>query len=309
MKPEIMPTRLWLFLFMAAVLFSCKKEEQVVFTDNDIPPYSEIPTLLVENYVNRLYIDLIGREPTDAEMAADVAALEAADLSMAVRIALVQFLTGSEEAASADETYKSAYFRKFYEDQKARFLDGIGEGALMDDYNVFRGLAVTDSIQGNILGYEIFMLEANKLMAVMDSRIDLQNGTITVDEMCRRMMFNSIYDEINMNTFNFINASFDDSFFRFPTETELENAFPTIEFNGPGVLFGQSISTKSDYLLILTTSSEFREGMIRWCYRNLLARDAESFEVVALLPVFNNGFDTKLVQQHILISDEYAGFD
>ncbi|MFN8700403.1 MAG: hypothetical protein ACK5XQ_13870, partial [Flavobacteriales bacterium] len=205
MKPEIMPTRLWLFLFMAAVLFSCKKEEQVVFTDNDIPPYSEIPTLLVENYVNRLYIDLIGREPTDAEMAADVAALEAADLSMAVRIALVQFLTGSEEAASADETYKSAYFRKFYEDQKARFLDGIGEGALMDDYNVFRGLAVTDSIQGNILGYEIFMLEANKLMAVMDSRIDLQNGTITVDEMCRRMMFNSIYDEINMNTFNFIN--------------------------------------------------------------------------------------------------------
>jgi hypothetical protein len=122
-------------------------------------------------------------------------------------------------------------------------------------------------------------------------------------------MFNSIYDEINMNTFNFINASFDDSFFRFPTETELENAFPTIEFNGAGVLFGQSISTKSDYLLVLTTSSEFREGMIRWCYRNLLARDAESFEVVALLPVFNNGFDTKLVQQHILISDEYAGFD
>jgi len=305
-----MSLRIWLTVFLAALfLASCKKEEEVVFSNNTIPPYDEIPTLLVENYVNRLYIDLIGREPIDLEMTADVATLEQFNLSKAARITLVQKLMFSANDAGGEATYKEAYYRKLYEDQKARFLDGAGEGALNEDYSLWRSIAYNDSLNGNMFGYEIFMLEANKLLALMNSMGELREGTITIDEMARRMMFNSHYDEINMNSFNFINASFDDCFFRFPTESELESVFPTIEFNGPGALFGQAISTKSDYLLVLTNSGEFSEGMIRWCYRSLLARDATSFEVSQALPLFNPGYNTPITQQNILISDEYAGFD
>src|SRR6218665_3290708 len=78
------------FLLSVVALFvvGCKKPEQEVFTDNNIPVYTGTPTLLVENYVNRLYIDLIGREPNDAEMAADVQVLENASLSQQARINL-----------------------------------------------------------------------------------------------------------------------------------------------------------------------------------------------------------------------------
>ncbi len=301
---------LWISLSLYMLVGTgCKKDEIKVYPDNTIPPYSEVSTLLVENYVNRLYIDIIGREPTDIEMAQSTASLESGKLSAASRTALVQRLMFSEEDAGGGSTYKSAYFQKFYDDQKARFLDGVSESTLDEEYSVLRFIAVQDSMMGNMLSYQIVMLEANKIKAVMDSRLELQNGTIEIDEMCRRMMFNSIYDDINMNTFNFINASFDDCFYRFPTEAELNAAFDPIEFNGPGQLFGQSVSNKTEYLQVLTHSNEFAEGMIRWCYRSLLSRDAETIEVISLLDDFNAEHKTSTIQQFILISDEYAGFD
>lgn len=302
-----------ILLLLAAIAFAfgsgCKKESETVFTGNEIPPYSEIPTLLVENYVNRLFIDIIGREPTDGEMSAEVAALEGADLSAQARTNLVVKLMSSTLPAGGGESYQSAYFRKLYEDQKARFLDGTGEGAVIDEYNQWRSIAILDSLNGDMLSYQIIMIEANKVEDLLDSREDLQNGLITIDEMCRRMMFNSVYDNINMNTFNFINASFDDCFFRFPTEAELNAAFDPIEFNGAGSLFNEAIANKADYLRIMTTSDEFSEGMVRWCYRSLLSREASTIEVVNLLDEFNNGYNTSLVQQSILITDEFAGFN
>ena len=50
---------------------SCKREDNII-PNNNAPYYGEIPTLLLENYVNRCYIDLLGREPLDDEMIEDV---------------------------------------------------------------------------------------------------------------------------------------------------------------------------------------------------------------------------------------------
>lgn len=297
------------FWWLSLVLLSCRKEETVVFSGNDIPPYAGIPTLLVENYVNRLYIDLIGREPTDAEMSADVQMLESGNLTSTSRGQLVDRLMASEETSGGGESYRNAYYRKLYEDFKARFLDGASEQSLAEEYNMWRSIAVLDSLAGNMITYQLVMMEADKVRNVILSREQLGAGSIGVDEMSRRMMFNSVYDEINMNAFNFINASFEDCFFRFPTEAELELAFNPIDFNGPGALFGQAISNKTEYLAVLTSAAEFDEGMIRWCYRTLLGREAGSAEVMSLLPVFGEDHDLQAVQRTILISDEFAGFD
>ena len=54
---------LYILIFLIGLL-SCKKDIEII-NDNDAPYYGEIPTLLLENYVNRLYIDLLGREPLD----------------------------------------------------------------------------------------------------------------------------------------------------------------------------------------------------------------------------------------------------
>lgn len=297
------------WFFMLALAVSCKKDPEIVtFTDNTIPPYSEVSTLLVENYVNRLYIDLIGREPTDGEMSADVAALEAGQLSAAARTTVVYKLMNNTAYIEGDSSYAHAYHLKFYDDQKARFLNGASEVDMYESYYLYYYISVQDSIAGNMLASQLNRAEANKMRAAIESNRDLRLGTITVSEMCRRMCFNAIYDDINMNTFNYINATFDNLYFRFPTEAELDAAYAPVDYNGSGVLFGQVINSKTEYLNVLLNNAEFAEGMIRWAYSSLLSREPQTIEVFNLLDDFNNGENIEAVQISILITDEYAGF-
>ncbi len=297
------------WFFMLALAVSCKKDPEIVtFTDNTIPPYSEVSTLLVENYVNRLYIDLIGREPTDGEMSADVAALEAGQLSAAARTTVVDKLMNNTAYIEGDSSYAHAYHLKFYDDQKARFLNGASEVDMYESYYLYYYISVQDSIAGNMLASQLNRAEANKMRAAIESNRDLRLGTITVSEMCRRMCFNAIYDDINMNTFNYINATFDNLYFRFPTEAELDAAYAPVDYNGSGVLFGQVINSKTEYLNVLLNNAEFAEGMIRWAYSSLLSREPQTIEVFNLLDDFNNGENIEAVQISILITDEYAGF-
>ena len=87
-----------LFIFASLLLvFAACKPEEIVFPDNPVPPYDEISTTLVQNYVNRMYIDLIGREPTDLEMERDVALMEADSLSMEIRLTVMnELMTGTD---------------------------------------------------------------------------------------------------------------------------------------------------------------------------------------------------------------------
>lgn len=295
---------------MAVFFASCKKEpETVTFSGNTIPPYDEVSTLLVENYVNRLFIDLTGREPTDAEMDAEVAALEAGDLSTEVRGALVDKIMTNTAFIEGDSSLKHAYYQKFYDDHKGRFLNGASESEMYEMYYLYYFISVQDSMAGNMLAYELNRAEANEMRAAIESRRDLMTGAIDVKEMCRRMCYNPLYDEINMNTFNYINATFDDLYYRYPTEAELDQAFPPVDYNGSGILFGTVINNKTEYLNLLLNNSEFGEGMIRWAFISLLGREPSSVEIYNLIDNFNTGQNIRYVQKSILITDEYAGFD
>ncbi len=299
-----------LAMILLAVFFaSCKKEsETVTFTGNTIPPYDEISTILVENYVNRVFIDLTGREPTDAEMSAEVSALESGDLSMEVRGALVDKIMTNTAFIEGDSSLKHAYYQKFYDDHKGRFLNGASESEMYEMFYLYYFISVQDSLAGNMLAYELNRAESNKMRAAIESRRELMSGTIDVKEMCRRMCYNPLYDEINMNTFNYINATFDDLFYRYPTEAELDQAYPPVDYNGSGLLFGTVINNKSEYLALLLGNSEFNEGMIRWAYISLLGREPSSIEIFNVIDNYATGQNIKYVQKTILITDEYAGF-
>jgi hypothetical protein len=299
-----------LFLAVCAfVLASCKKQDPVTLSDNTIPDYSAVPTILIQNYVNRLYIDLIGREPTDTEMDTDVQLLKDGGVSNSARLALIAKLMNDESDNGSGLSYKESFYTKFYNDQKGRYLNGSSESDLYEDYFRLVSIAQLDSLNNNELGYQVNMLEANKVKAVMDSRTELMNGSIQCNEMCWRMMFCVTYDDINMGTFNFINASFDNSLGRFPTEAELNGAFNAVENNISGELFGVVISSKVDFLNVLTNSYEFKEGLVRWLAQSLLARESTSAETVSYMTRLGSNFNFISVQQSILSSDEYAGFN
>ena len=290
-------------------MVGCKKEETITFSDNTIPLYENVSTLLIENYVNRVFIDLIGREPTDSELTLEARKLENATLSLASRRALVDKLMNDDVTALDNITYKEAYHNKLYEDLKGRYLNGASEVDLLESYYLYYFISVQDSLNGNQLAFEVNRNQALIMRSVIDCKTQLESGSITIREASRRMCFNQVYDDINMNTFNYINATFDDLFFRFPTEAELNQAFPPIDYNGSGYLFGQLVTSKSAYISLMVSNSEFNEGAIRWAYLNLLGREALSGEIFGLLPTFNNNDDFKSIQKAIIVTDEYAGWN
>lgn len=286
-----------------AGLAGCKPEE-LVFPDNEIPDYTGISTLTVQNYVNRLFIDCIGREPTDMEMDTTVVGLEAAALSMEARKELVLSLM-------TDTATTTGYHDKVYSDLKARFLEGASDAELMQRYSNLVFSALNDSLGGNLVGYQVAMEAAGRIKAVVDGRDDYEEGNLALAGFCKRMCWNALYDEINMNSFNFVNATFDDLYGRFPTTAEFNVGYDIIEFNQAHAFFGMAAQDKPSYLDAMIANEEWAEGMVRWVAAGLWARQPTHSELLLGLEVFTStdGGNYEALLQEYLTTDEYAGFE
>lgn len=303
-----MTLRPFAYLLILSTFAGCKPEV-FTFEDNPVPGYTGIPTVLVSNYVNRAYIDGIGREPTDVEMEEAVAFLEAEGLAVTARQALVDSLVGGS-APTMGTTFRGAFYDKLYSDLKARFIDGASDAIIQQRRGNFLFFALNDSLGGNMLGYALNMERAERLEQVLLIRTELPEDTVCdLREATWRLAYNAVYDEINMNSFNFINATFDDFYQRFPTQAEFDAAYPVIESNLVGSLLGQPISDKRSYLDVLTSNSEWAEGTVRWAYRTLLSREPSDEEVVRGLDALGPALAYDRVVTQIMITDEYAGFD
>lgn len=303
-----MLSRAGFFLFLVVFLFTGCKKIPNEYYGNRAPYYDKIPTVLIENYVNRLYIDLIGREPLDVEMVAEVEKLKNKSLGEQAREELILRLQTDTTYREGDISYKRAYYHRFYELCKVRCLEGASNSIFAENIGNYNFAIVKDSLNGDSLGMEISKSGRQKEQNVLDAESDYFNDSITVNEVMARMLNNSVYDQINMNTFNFVNASFDDLFFRFPTQAEFENGFNMIEYNRSLHLLGQSGQNKGDYIYILSRSREFYQGMITWAYITLLARYPASAELAKEFTIFYNTGDFQKVQRNIMKTDEYANF-
>lgn len=294
-------------LCMLVVLAACRKEPELI-TGNQPPAYDGVPTLLVRNYVNRLYIDLIGREPLHSEMEADVAFLRAYELSHDGRRALVQRLMTGTDPISGDSSYAHAFHRRQYEMFKARLLESASDEVI--DGFIAQALqsALEDSLSGNQAGLASATSALARLRAVKRIPQDYREGTIGMREVHALLVFNDVYDVIHMNTFNFINATFDNLFFRFPTGAEFSTAFNMVEHGNAGVLFGQSGQNKAEYVGIITGCGEFLEGLVMWSHQTLLGREPSTAERYDGVNALLQHGDLRLLQREILVRDEYAGF-
>lgn len=298
---------LFLIVLILLTLFSCKKEQQIV-GNNDAPYYDEVPTVLVEFYVNRLFIDLIGREPFDEEMTNEVAFLRSYDLSMEGRDSLILKLQTDTNYIPGDSSYKMAYYHRMYEILKVRLIEGASNAEIAFYKNVAYQDYVVDSIAGEMLKAYKNLLSYHNLNDVIKSEMQYYNGEISIRDVHRRMIYNAVYDEINMNVFNYINAVFDNLLFRYPTTFEFDESYKMISDNTPQILLGQSGQSKYDFADIICDSRGFYEGVIQWAYLTLLARVPTSEETDRMMNTFYYDYDFQYIQRQIMISDEYAHF-
>ena len=289
------------------VVSSCKKDTLVI-DDNNPPVYSAIPTVLIENYINRIYIDLIGREPLNSEMEIDVQYLRDNDVSIESRDSLIYKLQFDTLYIEGDESYKFAYFHRIYDMVKVRLIEGASNGDISFYMSNHYADYEVDSVAGNLIEAQKHLLKYYRLSAIINSELDYYNNIIDIKEMHKRMIYNSIYDQINMNTFNFVNAAFDNLLFRYPTQNEFNNSYFMIEDNQPFSIFGYSGSNKFDFTNLICDSREFYEGIIQWTYLTMLARIPTSIERDFLMNNFYITTDFQKLQRFIMTTDEYAHF-
>ena len=292
---------------MAITIIACKKDV-VIIPNNNAPIYSEIPTILLENYVNRLYIDLIGREPLDDEMSSDVEFLRNNDVTLESRDSLIYKLQFDTNFVPGDSSYKQAYFHRLYEMVKVRLIEGVSNGHIQTVMNTRYNRYVNDSLGGNMISAHENLIKYYRFKDIINSESDFYNNLIDIKEMHRRMINNPIYDNINMNTFNFVNAAFDNLLFRFPTQYEFNNSYAMIEDEQPYTVLGSSGTNKEDFINIICNTREFYEGIIHWTYLTLIARVPTTTETDFLMNDFYISCDFHKLQRYVMKTDEYAHF-
>ncbi len=291
-----------ILIALIPVLFlSCKTEitqeihKNIVVDGNQVPDYSGVSTLQVENYVNKLYIDLIGEEPTAAELDQKVALLKNSDLSAESREIIIDELLASDK-----------YYKQLFNQTSAVYLNGLLKNEISDQILNFAYIREQSLINGDTLVAYILEYEIGKLGELIRADQDLKDGVITRNEFYGRFCLNYFFDQINMGSENFVKATFENMLGRFPTESELSNGEEMVNGFG-GQLLLQSGNSKPDFVQIVSNSQEFYNHWVDLNYNGLMGRSSTAAELEdAFLLLANDDFAGVLIS--ILKSDEYAGF-
>ena len=294
-----------LFLIILSGLFTdCKKEpvnksyyQDTVISGNIAPPYDGVSSIKVNNYINRLYIDLLGREPLDTEISSGYTTLVNGALSQTTKESFIN-----------DLITKNEYYDRFFDIYSTKMIAGHDSVEILYSYLELK--YITDSLlipNGDSLTTHVVLIEMGRLEDLMAAKNDYKNDIISINEFIRRLMMNNIYDEINMGTENFVLATFENMFHRFPTENE-KTASESIVDGQPDILFLQSGNTKLDFSYIVTSCDEFYQGVIIDLYKIYMLREPTTQEVLEDLEGFKQTGIISSIQLNLLTSNEYAGF-
>jgi hypothetical protein len=283
---------LWIALLATLLIWSCKKQEEVIVSGN-IPPADEtVSNITVESYINRSYISLLGRKPDQGEMNTGIAILRAHNFSLADRHTFL-----------ADVMDEPAYFQNLFDIGRSQFIDGVDTSEIQETILVFN-ILLTDPNYQPI--WPQLQIEIDKLETVMAIVPDLQNSVLDVRGMHRRLIYNYVYDQLNMGTQNFVISCFQKFLLRYPTTDELAKS--ELMVNGfPSQIFFETGKSKTDFIQIFLDSRDYAEGQVRDLFGRYLFREPSSAEMSQYAQLYLDSNDYPALQRSILSSDEYAG--
>ncbi len=291
---------LTIFLFFTA----CTEKENinqiehtnVIIDDNTAPPYDEVTTVQIQNYINKMYIDLIGREPLQQELEDDTDLLKTNNLSLVSRTQLLNQLMSN-----------SLYFDRFFDVYSVAYLSGVGDQEIIGQMYLYGVQQEQAEQMGNYALAQYLQIEIDKLNDLLNTRDDYENGNITINEFMQRFAYNYFYDQINMGSENFVLSCFENFLKRFPTDAEQTAGITMVDGFSSQLLFHDG-STKKEFIEIITTTPGFYEGLTIDIYQQLLARSPDSEEMNDATLLLSEDPDYQAIQQKVMVSAEYAGF-
>jgi len=289
---QAFPRVLFLFSLVLLIATGCKKDE-IIIDDNTAPPDSTISNLVIENYVTKCYISLLGREPFAQEETNAIATLRTGNMSVASRKLIVDVIVQNSE-----------YKNKVLEYNSLKLLNGPFDTTAIQQQIYIYNLALNDPQYAAF--YELFHAAIDKLELLLTTPAQFRNGTIGMQEMHRRLVANDIYDEINMGSFNFVLSMFNNFLFRDPTQDE-HNAGITMVDDFVAVVFYETANSKEEFIDIFLHSDDYYEGQVRELYARYLFRDPTSEEQGYHSVRYKQSSNYERLQIDILSTDEFAG--
>ncbi|MBC8265570.1 MAG: hypothetical protein H8E84_01255 [Flavobacteriales bacterium] len=280
-----------LFLFSILIFTSCTKVEDVIVDGNIVPPDYTIENTTIENYINKLYISTIGREPTEPEFNADYDILRNSNLSL-----------GSRETVINNILNKVEYSFNLFKLESENILNGVDTAQINEYIEIFDFLMQTATGLDSIY----ILIEYDRLLEMQGILPALINGSINNVEMHKRMVNNLFYDDINMGTENFVVSVFQNFLGRYPSESEVENA-STIVDGGNATLFFVAGNGKDDFIDIFFSSDEYFTGQTDVLFNRYLFRNPTSEESVNYSLDYMESEEYKDLQIRILSTNEFIG--
>ncbi|MEL6589400.1 MAG: hypothetical protein AAFQ68_04940 [Bacteroidota bacterium] len=284
----------WLFCALGlALMLSCQPEGQLVIVpDNTAPPDLSVPEVLKENYVNKLYITLLGRKPTEIEAFAAMTKLDQGEVSAEARQEVIDQIVGESE-----------YLQRAYDIARAELLLNLDTFDITLTINAYETFLDSPAFEPF---YSLIEYEIGRLRDLKEVPEALLNGSIGRIEMQRRMVNNSFYDEINMGSQNFVLSMFEHFLGRYPTDAELANSVAMVD-GSTVVVFGAEGYDKEDFIDLFFDSDDFYEGQVVKIYEDFMFRAPSSQEMGQQTVAYRQDQNYENLLKRILSTDEYLG--
>ena len=283
----------YIWIAFLLIIGACGKNP-IIIDGNTPPPDSTIETAIVDNYINKLYISMLGREPSNSEFSNAKNILSEA-VSMESREQLIDIVQSNED-----------YYDNLFDIYRSDYLNGVDTAELRELYIEVYADLIENETDPIIL--DLYHLRYQNLLELYNLGDYLKNGIINTVEAHKKCVNNLVYDDINMGTENYIISMFQNFLHRYPTLAELNNA--TIMVDGEQAnCFGVNGDSKSNFNDIFFNHYGYFEGVIIDTYIKLLLRHPNSEEVSFYTINFMSDLSFKNLQKSLLASDEFLGVE
>lgn len=283
------------FLFGLLILCfftACKKTEEITISNNTTPTDNTISALTKKNYINKVYISVLGREPSESELLSDLNLLNSGNFSSEKRN---QFLDAV--------LIKPGYYYRNWIIASTELLNATDTAEVSLNIAIFSSLLTNTSFQSI---WPVLEVEIHKLKLLRNIPAALEGDSLDIIGMHKRVVYNYFYDQINMGSSNFVTATFQNFLYRYPSESELSNAITMVDgFNS--ALFLQTGNSKTDFIELFFNSNNYFEGQVRALFTRYLFRQPNSAEMTSFSIQYKASKDYKALQRRILSMDEYVG--
>lgn len=273
------------------VLVSCKKEDTLI-TGNEAPEDPTVSNTLKENFVQKSYLNLFGRQPSDSDMTAALTILNKNNCSVANRTEMLNMLFTNPE-----------YRVQLYEIEINNMLNGLTETEIKQTVKYYQ-----DELNDpdNAPDYFVLLDALNKTKALDSLKEQVVEGTAGTIKINQVISASPSYEDLTGGGSEWVSALFVYFLFRDPTENELLNCEEMLD-NRSGTLFHTEGNNKDELLHIFFSSDEYFEGQVRALFHRYLYTEPGSDETVSLAHTYIITHDYYSLQKSILLKDGFLG--